>query len=63
VPIESGTEPAPETPEEAAGLLRTVNQLGNLNIVLVAAIIAVTTILSQKAGQSTRWSAVSRFLP
>jgi hypothetical protein len=63
VPIESGTEPAAETPEEAAGLLRTVNQLGNLNIVLITAIIAVTTILSQKAGQSTKWSAVSRFLP
>ncbi len=63
VPIETGTEPAAETPEEAAGLLRTVNQLGNLNIVLIAAIIAVTTILSQKAGQSTKWSVASRFLP
>jgi hypothetical protein len=30
---------------------------------LIASIIAVTTILSQKAGQSTRWSVVSRFLP
>ena len=63
VPIESGTEPAAETPEEAARLLRTVNQLGNLNIALNAAIVTVTTILSQKAGQSTRWSIVSRFLP
>ena len=63
VPIESGTEPAAETPEEAAGLLRTVNQLGNLNIALIVAIIAVTTILSQKAGQSTKWSLASRFLP
>ena len=63
VPIETGTEPAADTPEEAAGLLRTVNQLGNLNIVLIAAIIAVTTILSQQAGQSTKWSVASRFLP
>ena len=63
VPIESGTEPATETPDEAAGLLRTVNQLGNLNIALITAIIAVTTILSQKAGQSTKWSVASRFLP
>jgi hypothetical protein len=62
-PIQTGTEPAPDTPEEAAGLLRTVNVLGNLSLGIIASIIAVTTILSQKAGQSTRWSAVSRFLP
>ena len=62
-PIQTGTEPAPETSDEAAGLLRTVNILGNVSIGLIASIIAVTTILSQKAGQSTRWSAVSRFLP
>jgi hypothetical protein len=62
-PIQTGTEPAPETPEEVAGLLRTVNVLGNVSLGLIGSIIAVTTILSQKAGQSTRWSAVSRFLP
>ena len=62
-PIQTGTEPAPETPEEAAGLLRTVNVLGNVSLGLIASIIAVTTILSQKAGQSTRWSVVSRLLP
>lgn len=58
-PIQTGTEPAPETPEEAPGLLLTVNVLGNVSLGLIA----VTTILSQKAGQSARWSAVSRFLP
>lgn len=62
-PIQTGTEPAPETPEEAAGLLRTVNVLGNVSLGLIASIIVVTTILSQKAGQSARWSVVSRFLP
>jgi hypothetical protein len=62
-PIQTGTEPTPETPEEAAGLLRTVNVLGNVSLGLIASIIEVTTILSQKAGQSARWSAVSRFLP
>jgi hypothetical protein len=62
-PIQTGTEPAPETPEEAAGLLRTVNVLGNVSLGLIGSIIAITTILSQKAGQSTRWSALSRFLP
>ena len=61
--VQTGTEPAPETPEEAAGLLRTVNVLGNVSLGLIASIIVVTTILSQKAGQSARWSVVSRFLP
>jgi hypothetical protein len=62
-PIQTGTEPAPETPEETADLLRTVNVLGNVSLGLIASIIVVTTILSQKAGQSARWSVVSRLLP
>ncbi len=62
-PIETGTTPASDTPEEAASLLRRVNLLGNLNLALIGGIGAITTILSQKAGKSTRWSAVSRFLP
>jgi hypothetical protein len=63
VPIESGTTPAPETPDEASRLLRSVNVLGNVNLVLIGAIEAITTILAMKANKSTRWSAVSRFLP
>lgn len=64
VPIESGTEPSSETPEEAAKLLRLVNVLGNVNIVIIGAIITVSTILSMKAVQSTRWSeGITRFLP
>jgi hypothetical protein len=63
VPIESGTTPAAETPEKASGLLRSVNQLGNLNIAVTGAILGITTILSMKATKSTRFSAVSRFLP
>lgn len=63
VPINSGVEPTFETPEKAAKLLRTVNSLGNLNLALLGSLIAVSTILAQKAGQSTKWSAVSRFLP
>ena len=64
VPIQSGTKPSSQTPEEAQKLLRTVNVLGNVNIVLIAAIEVVSTILSMKAIESTRWSqGVSRFLP
>ena len=63
VPIKTGSEPSAQTPDEAASLLRTVNTLGSVSLGLLGSVIAVTTILSQKAGQSTKWSAVSRFLP
>jgi hypothetical protein len=63
VPIESGTTPAARTPEEAAGLLRSVNQLGNLNVAVTGAILGITTVLAMKATESARFSAVSRFLP
>ncbi len=63
VPIESGTTPSGQTSEKAARLLRSVNQLGNVNIAVTGAIGVITTILSMKAAKSTRWSAVSRFLP
>ena len=63
VPIESGTTPSATTPEKAAGLLRSVNQLGNVNIAVTGAILGITTVLSMKATKSARFSAVSRFLP
>ena len=63
VPIQTGTKPSSATPEEAARLLRSVNLLGNVNLAVIGAIGAITTILSMKAIKSTRWSAVSRFLP
>jgi hypothetical protein len=40
-----------------------VNQLGNLNIAVTGAILGITTVLSVKATESARFSAVSRFLP
>ena len=63
VPIASGTTPSSTTPEKAAGLLRSVNQLGNLNIGVTGAILGITTILSMKATESAKFSAVSRFIP
>jgi hypothetical protein len=63
VPIESGTTPASETPEKAASLLRSVNQLGNLNILVTGAILGITTVLSMKATESARFSVVSRLFP
>lgn len=62
-PIDSGVTPAPEMSDEAARLLRRVNVLGNVNVAVLGGIVAVSTILSMKAGESTRWAAISRLLP
>ncbi len=62
-PTETGNVPAPETPDRAARLIRMNSMLGNANLALLASIIVVTTVLSMKAAESTRWSAVSRLLP
>ena len=61
--IESGREPAAETPPRVRRLQRTVNTLGILNIGLYAAVMATTTILAMKAGKSSKWSLVTRLLP
>lgn len=47
VPIESGTEPAPETPPEAAKIQRSLGVLGNLNILSGVALAAVNGVLAQ----------------
>ena len=47
VPVESGTQPAPETPPEAARIQKSLEVLGNLNIGVGAALIAVNAVLSQ----------------
>jgi len=47
VPVQSGTEPAPETPPTAAGIQRSLDVLGNINIGVGAALIAVNAILAQ----------------
>lgn len=47
VPIERGTEPAPETPTRAARMQRTLGLLGNLNILSGIALVAVNAVLAQ----------------
>ena len=47
VPIETGTKPAPETPPEAARIQRSLEVLGNVNIGVGAALIAVNAVLAQ----------------
>ncbi len=62
-PVASGTEPASDTPKTTATIQRTLDVLGNVNIVLLAGISAVTTILAMESGKSSRWSFITRFLP
>lgn len=47
VPVETGTKPAPETPPEAASIQRSIEVLGNVNIAIGAALIAVNAVLAQ----------------
>lgn len=47
VPVETGTHPAPETPQAAARIQRTLSVLGTLNIMSGVALVAVNGVLAQ----------------
>jgi len=47
VPVETGTEPAPETPPQAVRIQRSLGMLGTLNIASGAALVAVNGMLAQ----------------
>lgn len=47
VPVETGTEPAPETPPQAAKIQKSLGTLGTLNIASGAALVAVNGVLAQ----------------
>jgi hypothetical protein len=49
VPIESGTQPAPETPSKAASLQRSIGLLGTLNIASGVGLVIVNGLLAQAA--------------
>ncbi|RKG76502.1 hypothetical protein [Corallococcus terminator] len=63
VPAETGLTPTAGTPESAAKTMKALDVGGIVNIVTMAGVIAVTAILNMRAGTSSRWSLVSRFLP
>jgi hypothetical protein len=48
-PVESGTEPAPETPEEAARAQRLSVFLGTATVALVAGVLGLSTALEVRA--------------
>jgi hypothetical protein len=61
-PIQSGSKPAAETKRKVADLQRLSNGFGRLNVVMNAAVLAVTTVLAMKAGKSSKWTMVSKAL-
>jgi hypothetical protein len=63
VPVETGTTPTSDTPEKAAKTMKALDILGMINLVCMAGVIGVTALLNMKAGTSTKWAVVSRFLP
>ncbi len=47
VPVETGTKPAAETPAQAAKIQRSLETLGNLNLVSGVGLVAVNAVLAQ----------------
>jgi hypothetical protein len=47
VPVQSGTEPDPDTPAKAAGIQRSLGVLANVNILTGIALVAVNGVLAQ----------------
>ena len=48
-PVESGTQPAPETPEEAASSQRLISLTGTSNLALLVGVIAVSAVIENSA--------------
>jgi hypothetical protein len=47
VPIETGTEPTSSTPSDAARIQSSIATLGNVNILVGTALVAVNGVLAQ----------------
>jgi hypothetical protein len=52
-----------EPPTRERALHRTVDLLGDGQLLLTAGILGVTSALAMQAGRSTKFSAIARFLP
>lgn len=63
VPMESGSVPAIETPESVAKTQRFVNLAGTVNLVCMAGVIALTSLLNLRSSRSSKWKFVTRMLP
>ncbi|ADO76037.1 hypothetical protein [Stigmatella aurantiaca] len=63
VPVETGNTPTVDTPENAAKAMKAIDVMSIINLACMAGVIGVTALLNMRAGASSKWSLVSRFLP
>lgn len=61
-PIHTGSRPAAETRKRVADLQRVTNGFGRLNIVMNAAVLAVSTVVAMKSPKASRWKLLSQVL-
>lgn len=59
-PVESGTEPAPETPQEAATSQRLIGVFGSSSLFLLGGAVWASAILDARARERARRSTLSR---
>lgn len=62
-PLQPGSRPSAETRQRVAQLQKLTNGFGRFNVLMDAAVLAVTSVLAMRSGRSTKWSLVSRLLP
>lgn len=63
VPAETGVSPSAETPPKARKLMKAIDVMGIVNLAAMAGVIGVTALLNMRAGASSKWSVIARFLP
>jgi hypothetical protein len=63
VPAETGDTPTDETPAKARQLMKAIDVMGIVNLAAMAGVIGITALLNMRAGSSSKWALVARFLP
>lgn len=63
VPVEAGGEPSSDTPQPHKGLQTFFRIIGTANLLSLAGVIGLTTVLATKSSKSHTFSFLSRFLP
>lgn len=63
VPVRGAAEPSERTPDKSKRFQKILSISGPVNVGLIAATLGITTILAMRSGKSSKWAAISRFLP
>ncbi len=63
VPAETGDTPTDATPAKARKLMKAIDVMGIVNLAAMAGVIGITALLNMRAGASSKWAVVARFLP